>query len=105
MHNTKLKQIIAAYVMRFHEAVIGIIWNEPSGIYNNPTHNTLHQKIIFVISEKLIIIKNLHKWKNEVIEGFEDKSWLGVNISKFGRGSSKMYVDSRCLVRERYEQG
>ena len=44
-------------------------------------------------------METFHKWKNEVIEGFNDKNWLGVNISKVGRCSSKMYVYSRCLIR------
>ena len=42
--------------------------------------------------------------KNEVIWGFNENNWLGVEISKVGRSSSKRYVGSCFLVRVIYEQ-
>ena len=38
----KFKRILAAYILRFKEAIFGIMGNEPSGKYKYPTHNTFH---------------------------------------------------------------
>ena len=40
-----------------------------------------------------------------MIDGFNDKNWLGVNIEKIGSRSAKSYVDSRCVVSVIDEQG
>ena len=45
------------------------------------------------------------KCQNKIIEGFNDKNWLGVNILKFDRSYLNRYVDSRCLIRLIYEKG
>ena len=39
-----------------------------------------------------------HKWQDEFIVGFNEKNWSAVDVSKFGQGSAKMYVDSRCVA-------
>ena len=45
-HKTKFKRILAATVLRFHEAFIGIIGNELSGKYKDPNHHPFLHKII-----------------------------------------------------------
>ena len=87
MHNTKLKRILADSDIIFYEAFIGVTGNYPSVKYNDPAHHPFHHKIISNNSETQISLGAFSKWKNEVIEGFNDNNCLGVNISKVGRGS------------------
>ena len=104
-YKTKCKRIIAATVLRFHEAFLEIIGNEPSGKYKYPTHHPFHHKIISVLAETQISMETFRKWQDEVIGGYNEKYWLTVDVSNFGQGSSKRYVDSRCVVRVIDEQG
>ena len=48
-HKTKFKCILAATVLIFHDAFLGMIGNEPIGKYKYPTHNPFHHKIISVL--------------------------------------------------------
>ena len=50
-HKTNFKRILAATVLIFHYNFFGIIGNEPSGKYKDPTHNLFHNKIISVLAE------------------------------------------------------
>ena len=61
-----------------------------------------------VIPSIRILFPFLHKHKlqwrpfaNFKMESLEvlTKKWLAVDVSKVGQGSTKRYVDSRCLVR------
>ena len=81
-----LKHILIYSVLIAHKAFLGIIGNETSGKYKFPTHNK-------------ISMDTFRKCKNEVIGGFNDNIWFGVDISKVGHGSSRRYVDSCCLAR------
>ena len=104
-HSTKLKRILAASVLIFHDAFLGIIVNEPSIKYNDTIHQTFNQTIISVPFEPKISDQTFEKFNKEVIDGFNDKNWLGVNIDKFGSGYSKRYDDSLCVLNVIYEQG
>ena len=53
-HSTKLKRILAASVLIFHDAFLGIIVNEPSVKYKDTIHQTFHQTIISVPFESNI---------------------------------------------------
>ena len=79
-HKTKLKRILAATVLRFHEAFLGMIENEPSGLYKDPTHHTFLQKIIFVFAETQVSMKTFRKWQDEVIAGFNKNIWLAGEV-------------------------
>ena len=50
-NNKRFKRILAAYILIFHDAFIGIIGNEPSSKYKNLIHHTFHQKILSILSE------------------------------------------------------
>ena len=56
--------------MIFHDAFLGIIGNEPSVKYKDPTHHHFHPKIISVLAETQISIETIRKWQYEVIAGF-----------------------------------
>ena len=103
-HKTKFKRILAATVLIFRDAFLGIIGNESSGKYKYPNHHPFHHKIISVLVETKISIGTFHKYQDEVIGGFQQNNWLAVDVSKFGQGSAKNYVDSRCVVRVIDEQ-
>ena len=74
------------------------IGNEPYCKYKDPSHHPFHPKILSILFELKISDENIEKWKKEVIDGFKNKNWLGVNIDKVGSGYYKRYVDSRCVV-------
>ena len=80
MHNMKLKRILAVCVLIFHDKFFGIIGNEPSGKYKDPIHHPFNKKIMFFLSDTIISMVRIHKWKNDVIEGFNKNYWLGINI-------------------------
>ena len=44
---------------------------------------------LFPFFQKKNSMETFRKWKNELIEGFKDRNWLGVNFSKVSHGSSK----------------
>ena len=46
------KRILVAFVIIFHSSFFGIIGNEPSGKYKDPTHDLFHQKTISFFAEK-----------------------------------------------------
>ena len=94
---TKLNNILAASVLRFYDVFIGIIVNEPSGKYRDLSYHPFHQKIFHPFWTKSSD-ETFNKWKKKVIDGFNDKNWLGVNIEKTGSGYAKRYVDRRCVV-------
>ena len=104
-HKTKFKRIFDATVLILHDAFLGIIGNEPSGKYKDPTHHHFHHKIISVPADTYISIEIFHKWQNGVISGFNENNWLVVDVAKVGQGSAKRYVDSRCVVGVIDEQG
>ena len=56
--------------MIFHYAFLGMIGNEPSGKYKDPTHHPFIHKSISVIAETQISMETFRKWKDEVIAGF-----------------------------------
>ena len=56
---TKLKPILDATIMIFHDTFRGIICNEPSGKYKYPTHHLFHDKIISVPEETQISVVTL----------------------------------------------
>ena len=103
--HTKKLSVLAATVLIFHDAFLGIIGNEPSDKYTDSNHHHFHHKIIFVLVKTQISIETFRKWKNEVIAGFNGKNWLVVDVSKVGQGSAKSYVNSRCFVRVIDEKG
>ena len=104
-HNTNLKRILAASVLRFHDEFLGIIRNEPSGKYKYPIHHPFQQKIICVLSETKVSDQTFKKHKKELIYGLKAKILLGVGIDETGSGSSNRYVDSCCVVSVIDEQG
>ena len=93
-----MNPIIYAYVLIFYDAFVGIIGNKPYGKYKDPSHHPFHQKFISVLSETEFSGQTFNKRKKELIDGFNAKKWLGVNIDKIVSGSYKKYVDSRCVV-------
>ena len=109
-HNTgihykkKLKHILVASVLIFHDEFLGIIGNEPSGKYKDPINHPFYQKILSIIIELKISDETFEKWNKEVIDGFNGKYWLGVNIYKAGSGYSKRYVDICCVISLIYKQ-
>ena len=100
----KLKHIPAASVLKPHDAFIGIIKNEPSGKYKDPSHQYFHHKTIYVLSEIYISDQTFKKYKEEVTDGFNAKHWLGVNISIIRSGSYKRYDDICCFKIVIYKQ-
>ena len=100
----QFKCILAATVLRFHGSFLEVIGNEPSGKYKDPTHHHFHHKIISILSGTNISIQIFHKWKDEVIAGFNEKILLDVAIKTVGQGSAKRYVDSCSVVRIIVEQ-
>ena len=60
---------------------------------------------ISFLSFKKKLTETFCKWQNEVIGGFNNKNWLGFDISKVGHGYSKKYVGSRFLISVINEQG
>ena len=76
-HKTKFKRILAAPVLIFHDVFIGIIGNEPSGKYKDPTHHHFHHKIISILEDTQISIDTFRKWQDEVIVGFNNKKLVG----------------------------
>ena len=82
-YKNKLNNILAASVLWFYGVFIGIIVNEPSGKYKYLSYHPFHQKIIFIIFELNITDETVEKCNKEVIDGFNDKNWLGVNIEEF----------------------
>ena len=62
-HNPKLKHILAASVLRFHDAFLGIIGNESSGKYKDPINHHFHQIMLSTLSETKISDQNFDKWK------------------------------------------
>ena len=88
-YKTKLKHILAAYVLWFYYSFIGIIGNEPSGKYKDRSHHPFYQKIVSILFELKISAKTFEKRKKDVIYGFNDKNWLGVNIEKLAADVQK----------------
>ena len=62
--------IIAATVLRFHDAFLGIIGDESSDKYKDPTHHPFHHKIISILAETKISIETFHKWQGEFVASF-----------------------------------
>ena len=91
--------------MIFHEPFLGIIGNETSGKYKDPTHHPFHQKITSVPAKNKNSMKTFRKWQNEDIGGFNKENWLEVDVSRFSLGYSKSYINSPCLIRVIDEQG
>ena len=75
------RRIIADSALIFHELFLGIIGNEPSGKYKDPTHHPYHQKIIPVPEETQFSMDNFRKCQNEFIGGFNENNWWAVEIS------------------------
>ena len=76
----KLNHVLAASILRFYDAFLGIIGNEPSVKYKNPSHHNFHQKNVSIHFDLKLSDETFDKRKKEVIYGFNDKNWLGVNI-------------------------
>ena len=71
-YKTKSKHILAASVLKFSDAFLGIIGNKPSGKYKYCSHHPLHQNIVSILFELNISDETFDKWKKEVIHGFND---------------------------------
>ena len=104
-YKTKFNHILAASVLQFYDAFPGIIGNGPYGKYNDRSHNPFHHNIVSVVFELNISGETFDKCKKVVIDGFNNKNWLGVNIEKIGSGYAKRYVDGRCVVSAMDKQG
>ena len=72
LRQKKFKRIISADILRFHYAFLGIVGNEPSGKYTDPTHNPFHQNMISVIVVSQTSMETFRKWQYEVIGGFNE---------------------------------
>ena len=81
-YKTKFNHILAASVLQFYDAFPGIIGNGPYGKYNDRSHNPFHHNIVSVVFELNISGETFDKCKKGVIDGFNNKNWLGVNIEK-----------------------
>ena len=81
----KFKRIIAATVMRFHDAFLGIVGNKPSGKYKDPTHNPFYHKIISVFVETHISMETLRQWQDEFIAGFNKKNSWQLTFQKLAK--------------------
>ena len=79
-YKTKFKDILHASVLQFYDAFPGIIGNGPYGKYNDRSHNPFHHNIVSVVFELNISGETFDKCKKVVIDGFNNKNWLGVNI-------------------------
>ena len=101
----KSKNILDASVLQFYDEFLGIIGYEPSGKYKDCSHHNFHQNIISILFEQNISDETFEKRNKEVIDGFNDKNCLGINIEKIGKICAKLYVDSRCVISVMYEQG
>ena len=99
-----MKHILATSVLIFHDAFPGIIVNKTSGKYKGPSNHPLNQRILSIPSE-FFSDQTFEKWKKEVIDSFNEKNWLGINIDKVGSGSSKRYVDRFFFVSVMDKQG
>ena len=65
-------------VRQLGDEFLGIIGNELSGKYKDPTHNHFCHKTISVLAETKISMETFLKWQDEVIAGFNEKNWLSV---------------------------
>ena len=74
--------MLAASVLLFYYAFIGIIGNEASGKYKDRSHHPFHQNIVSILFELNISDETFEKWKKEAIDGFNGKNWLAVNVEK-----------------------
>ena len=67
--------ILASSVLTFHDEYLGMIINEPSGKYKDPSYRHFYQKIISVPSETEVSDKTFQKWKKKLIYALNVKTF------------------------------
>ena len=81
-HKTKFKRILADTVLIFHDAFLGIIGNETSVNYKDPTHHHFYHKIIPVLADTQVSVETFCKWQDEVIAGFNNNICWPLTLQK-----------------------
>ena len=79
-HKTKFNRMIAATVLKFHEAFLGIIGNEPSGKYKYPTHHHFLQKSFPFFHEHKFQWRPFTNGKMKSLQVLAKDNWLTIDV-------------------------
>ena len=88
-HKTNFKRILAATILIFHDAFLGIVANKASGKYKVPTHYPFHHKITPIIPETKMSMETFNRCQDEVIEGFNGVNGLWLTFQKLSKFMQK----------------
>ena len=98
MNNTTLKPIFIASVLIFHPVFLEIIGNEYSSKYKDPTYHPFIQENPFSLVDMRFPLITFRKWKNEFVQRFNKKNWLGSTFQHLAAGVQKVTPESvACL--------
>ena len=79
-HKTKFKRILAAKILRFHDEFLELLrMNHMVSTRIQPIIPSIAKLFLF-FAETQISMETFHKWQYEVIVGFNERNWLGVDV-------------------------